>query len=344
MTKALSTLLLLPLLVAPLSAQSDKIHWADGKVTERCTVTGFTLHEITYRKGGRTETAASDTVVDLFIKKIRDRYTQAFGASSEEKPATFLQLAERYKDDDFLAQFGYVEAIRLFKKAGDAGSMFAALDELATRYPDSGYLTMTFVVKIQYYLGLGKEIDAAKVALRYKSTSTGQGYPRGYQLEAEFYETLTSGLSGAIPKSQVRAIMLRIMGDADPEYPLIASRARLENANSLRSEGKSDQAKSEYEEILARDHLDAQIRGGAWLGLGHVNFAAGNPSDREPYGEALKQFLRVYLSNRDAAPAVVAESLEFGAKAAEKWGGTDSVFMSRRLKRILSREFPDWGK
>ena len=345
MTKALSILLLLlPLVIAPLTAQSDRIHWTDGTVTERITITKFNLREIEYRKSGRTETASSDRVADLFVKKVRDRYNRAYGASSSEKPATFLQLAEGYKDDAFLAQFGYLEAVRLFQKAGDANSMFAALDEMATRYPDSGFLKMSFVTKIQYYLGKGKDKDAAKVALRYKATSTGQGYPKGYQLEAEFYETLTSGRTGVLPSSQVRGVMQRIFNDADPDYPMVANRARLELANSLRSDGNDDQAKRAYEEILANDNLDAQVRGGAWLGLGHISLAAGNPADRDPYLEALKQFLRVYVSNRDAAPSVIAESLEFGAKAAEKWGGTDSAHMSRRLKRLLSQEFPDWGK
>jgi len=343
MSKALSVFFL-PFVIAPLTAQNDRISWTDGTVTERVTVTGFNLREITYRKGGSTETASSDKVADLFVKKVRNRYNQAYGASSSEKPATFLQLAERYKQDEFLAPFGYVEAVRLFEKTGEASSMFAALDEMAKRYPDTGFLTMTFVTKIRYYLGKGKNADAAKVALRYQTTATGQGYPKGFQLEAEYYEALTSGRTGALPQSQLRGVMQRIFSDAEPDYPLVASRARLELANSLRSEGKNDQARKEYEEILAIDNLDAQIRGGAWLGLGHISFDAGNPADREPYGEALKEFLRVYLSNRDAEPAVVAESLEFGAKAAEKWGGTDSARMSRRLKRILSQEFPDWGK
>lgn len=343
MTKALSTLLL-SLVIAPLSAQEDRIHWTNGSVTERVTVTDYNLREIKYRKGGRVETAESDKVADLFVKKVRDKYSQAFGASSSEKPATFLQYAERYKDDAFLAQFGYVEAIHLFEKAGDSGSMFSALDEMAKRYPDSGFLTMSFVTKIHYYLGLGKSTDAAKVALRYKNTATGQGYLAGYMLEAEFYETLTLGLTGELPQSQVRGVMERIFSDADPDYPIIASRARLQIADSLRGEGKLDQAKRAYEAILDQDNLGARIRGGAWLGLGHISFAAGNPADREPYGKALKQFLRVYLANHDAAPAVVAESLEFGAKAAEKWGGTDSTRISKRLQRTLAQEFPDWGK
>ncbi len=344
MKKALSTTLL-ALIVSPLAAQKDRIQWTDGTITDRCVVTAFSLHEIKYRKGGQDEVAPSDRVGDLTIEKVRDRYKQAYGASMAEQPATFLQIADdRFADDPFLGQFGYIEATRRFIKAGDASSAFSALDQLAQKYPTSGFLPDTFTTKIQHYLGKDKAGDAAKVALRYKQTTAGQAYPMGYQIEADYYETLTSGRSGTLPPSQVRGNMQRIFNEAGADHPVIANMARLELANSLLGEKKYDEAKREYEEILDQPNLDQRIRGGAWYGVGRAQYAAGNPGAKEHYHDALLSFLRVYVANRDADPIVVAEALDYGAMAAEKWGGTDAGRMNRRLKTILRQEFPDWVK
>ncbi|MHC5066375.1 MAG: tetratricopeptide repeat protein [Planctomycetota bacterium] len=344
MKKALSTTIL-ALIAVPLAAQRDRIQWTDGTVTDRCTVTAYSLQEIKYRKGGQDQIAPSDRVSDLTIDKVRDRYKQAYGASMAEQPATFLQIADkRFADDAFLGQFGYIEATRRFVKAGDASSAFAALDQLAQKYPTSAFLPDTFTIKIQHYLGREKSGDASKVAVRYKQTATGQAYPKGYQIEADYYETLTSGRNGSLPPSQVRGNMQRIFNEAGSDHPIIANMARLELANSLLAEKKNAEAKREYEEILDQPNLDQRIRGGAWYGLGRVQYAAGNPGAKEHYHDALLSFLRVYVSNRDADPIIVAEARDYGAMAAEKWGGTDAGRMNRRLKTILRQEFPDWVK
>jgi hypothetical protein len=134
---------------------------------------------------------------------------------------------------------------------------------------------------------------------------------------------------------------MRALANEASRFPNIANMARLQIADALRLENKNAEAKQEYEDLLAKDYTSDEVRAGSWLGLGLLQFAEGNPANREAYREALLSFLRVYVETPNAAPAVVAESLHMGSVAAERWNGPDSQTMSRRLRSLCNRMFPE---
>lgn len=330
--------------IAP--SQSDRIVFTDGTVEKDVTVTEFNLREIQWRSRAGSQSRPSDRVADVEVAKVKDTYKRAYAAgASASGPATFLAQANELKSTPFLAQFGYVEAARLFISNEQYNDAFQCLEQLHANCPDSGFLPLMYRAKLDYYLAQGKARDAASVADKYLTAAQTQGYPRGFAVEAQYYKTMSDVAGGGVSNTQLRQSMRDVQQQAI-DYPDVASRARLQIANASRAEGGIDEARREYEDLLERDNIPDEVRAGAWLGLGHISFLAGNPANKQPYYDALLAFLRVYVETPKASPMLVAEALFMGSQAAEKWDGPDGSRMGRQLRYTLQRDFPEnpWTK
>lgn len=326
-------------------AQNDVIRWNDGKVTSGVTVTAFNLREVTYTSRGTKESRPSDRVASLEVAKIRDKYKRAYGAPKAERAATFHDIAEANKNDPFVAQFGYYEAAQLALAAGDYPWGFQILEELEANCPDSGFKSLRYTAKLDYYLALDKKADFASLAAKYESATQVEGYPEGAVVEASYYKVMARAMKGELDNAKLRAEMTEVARRADPNYPATAARARVTIANTLRLEGKPEEAKKEFEEIVDDGATAPSILPSAWLGLAHVHSAMGTPANKEPYRDALLAYLRVYLDD-NAPDDLKAEALYYGAQAAGRWGGESSAFYRRVLRGRLLNHFSDspWAK
>lgn len=329
------------------AAQKDRIRLTDGTVIDGVTVTGFDLRKVEFRRRGSADSRSTDLVAELEVAKVKDEYRRAYASiGTTEAPGNFLRAAEEERDP-FLKQFGYVEAARLFLKNEQYAEGFQVLEELATKCPDSGYLPMLYQEKLEYYLARGREKagDAMTVAKSYSTAAQTQGFPQGFIVEAKFYETMAEAASGGLTGDRLRSRLKTIQNEAS-RFENVADRCRVQIANSLRAENKIDEAQAEYEDLLERDSVPETVRAQAWLGLGHCEFAKGNPANRDPYRDALLSFLRVYIETPNAAAGTIAEALYMGKQAAEKWGGEDAGRMARALNYRLNRDYPDnpWSR
>ncbi len=337
--RAIAATLLLPALAL---AQKDRITLVDGTVLDKVRVTAFTIAKIDFEKSGTPDSRTSDLVADVHVDRVHDVYKRAYAAKgTDQGPATFISEADQ-QSDAFLKQFGYVEAARIYLANDQMNDAFAVLDELKKQVPDSGFLPMTYTVKIEYYLSQGrsKAADAQSVAQEYERQSQVQGFPKGFALEARYYKLMADAAGGTIDANRLRDQLQSLARDASG-HPDVVNRARLQIANSLRAENKLPDALAIYNELLDKDYTTERVRAGAYLGLGSVQLAQGNASDKGPYRDALLSFLRVYLETPDAPPSMIAEALFMGAQAAEKWGGDDAGRMARRLRYILKRDYPN---
>lgn len=324
------------------SAQKDRIVLTDGSAIDGVQVTSFDLRNVEFKRRGASESKSTDQVASLEVQKVKDAYRRAYSSiGSNEAPGNFLQEAER-QSDAFLKQFGYQEAAKLFIKNGQYSEAFQVLEELASKCPDSGFLPMVHQVKLDYYLAQGKAKagDASSVAKRYSLAASTQGYPQGFILESRFYETMAQAAAGGLTPDRLRSALRSIQNEAGA-YPNVSNRCRVQIAETLRAENKIDEARSEFEDLLERDGISQAVLAQAWLGLGNCQFAAGTPSNREPFRDALLSFLRIIVEADGADPATVAEALYMGGQAADKWGGEDAGRMGRVLRGRLKRDYPD---
>jgi tetratricopeptide (TPR) repeat protein len=324
------------------AAQKDRIVLTDGSVLDGLTVSAFDLRNVEYKRRGASESKSTDLVDSLEVQKIKETYRRAYASiGSSEAPGNFLQQAEK-EADAFVKQFGYHEAAKLFLKNGQYAEAFQVLEELVAKCPDSGFVPMLYQAKLDYYLSEGKAKagDAATVAKRYSTAAQTQGYPRGFIVEAKYYETMAQAVGGGLTPDRLRSALRSIQTEA-AGFPDLVARCRVQIANTLRVEGKVAEARAEYEELLGREGVNEAIRAQAWLGLGHCLFAGGSASDKGVYRDALLAFLRVYVENPNADASTIAESLHMGAQAAEKWGGEDAARIARTLRYRLGRDYPD---
>jgi len=324
--------------LSPCAVAQDKIVWTDGTTTADVKVTDFTWREVKYTARGQSEVRSADAVADLDVKRVADAYRRAFSAQNDDEAYTvFRREAEKLTPKDaFLAQFGFVNAAEMLVKNGESKQAFLLLEKMVEDLPDTGFYPSLYRVKLETYLSMGDEGmgNAAAVAKKYHDTALTQGWPDGFVLEAEFYQLLTSGETN---ESQLRTLL----GKTEGKYPQVANRLRVRLADAKRAAGDLDSARQAYTDLLDRPGVDSGTRAHAQLGLGHTEFASGDPANTEPYREALLSFLRVYLEPANIASDMRAEALYHAALACDRWRGPDSGQYAARIRHYLHRDYPD---
>ena len=158
---------------------------------------------------------------------------------------------------------------------------------------------------------------------------------------SSFFKVLSSGAEPAEFQNKLRSVV----SSARSANPIVANRASIELAHSLRKSGKAQEAQRIYDDIIKKDNVDDSARAGAYLGMGLAEFEnAGNDKDKAK--QALLYFLRVRLETRDAWASLHAESLYHAIQAARVWQGPEYRYIMGRCRNILFADFPDseWAK
>lgn len=330
------------LLALPLLAQDDRIRLVDGKEVEGARVISFDVRELKYSKGGATEMVPSDRVVQVTLGKFKDIYRRGESSKDGEEylPVARDQLAAK---NPLMAQVGFIAAAKAHFDNDKAAMAVGALDELEKALPEAGVIPDVYRLKFEYYISRGDKNaaqSALSVARKYTTAAAGGAWPAGFGLEAEFFTALAERVSGGDPKAyqgKLRDIMNRALGT----QPMVANRANMQLANSLRETGDKEGARKIYQDLVNKDNIDDSSRAGGYLGLGLLKMAEGDAANRDPFHEALLLFLRVRLETKDAWGSLQAEALYNAMLAAEKWGGPDFRYIHGRCRAVLRNEFPN---
>lgn len=336
------------LLLAPLAAQGDTVRLVSGTVVEDASVQGFTIRELRYRKGGSPQSVPADQVAGIELGRFRDVYRR--GLADRGDPDLLLETArEQLKQkNDLLAQFGFVEAARLFYQRGKGAVGGSALEELVQGIPDAGLLPEFYRLKFDNYMSRGDAEgyrNALIIARKMHQDAMTNAWPSGFALEGEFYTALAEGAaSGGKPK-EFQDKMRQVAARAMTTNPQLAGRANVQLAHSLRQTGDKEAAAKIYQDILAKEASDENSRAGAYLGLGLLELERPN-ADAEVYRKALMNFLRVRLETRNCWDSLQAEALYYAMSAADKWRGADYAQIIGRCRYILANDFAgsEWAQ
>ncbi|MBL9076959.1 MAG: hypothetical protein JNL08_05615 [Planctomycetes bacterium] len=319
----------------PALAQDDRVVLANGTTIEGVRVASFDIRELRYTKGGNNETVPSDQVVKVELAKFKDVYRRGLS-----DPDLMLTVArEQLKEKSLLlAQLGFVGAAAQFFDSDQASQAVAALDELQKGIPEAGVLPEVFRQKFEYYMGIGRGGDALKVAQKYRLDAQGGAWPAGLAVEGEFFEAMAERANGGNPKD-FQTKLRSVIGKASSSQ-IVANRANVQLANSLREAKDIDGARRIYEDLAQRDGVDSSTRAGAYLGLGLLAYDKAQGGDKEAAREAMMLFLRVRLQTKDCWPSLQAEALYHAIHAADKWRGSEYQTIMARCRGVLSAEFP----
>ena len=165
-------------------------------------------------------------------------------------------------------------------------------------------------------------------------------WPDAFAIEASFFQALSEKSSPADFQKKLTGLVSR----ARSANPVVASRANIELAHSMRKTGKADDARRIYDDIVKKDSVDDSARAGAYLGLGLLDLEG--EGGKEAAKQALLMFLRVRLETRDAWPSLQAEALYHASQAAIKWQGPEYRYIVGRCRGVLFADFPnsEWAK
>jgi hypothetical protein len=329
----LSVVGLLAALALPVAAQDDVIHLVNGTSVTGVRVTAFDIRNVKYTRGGAAEQTPSDQVARLELQKFADVYRRGL-----KDPGLMLTVArEKLADKDvLLAQLGFVGAAAQFFDNDQPGEAVGALEEMQKAIPEAGSVPEVYRQKFEYYMGLGgKGVgNAAQVAKKYLTDANQSAWPNGFMLEAEFFV-----LSDRKDAKDFQSKLKAVVGKASGTNPVVANRANVELAHSLRETKDSDGAQRIYDEVLKKDGVDGSSRAGAYLGTGKILLEKTAAADKESFKKALLLFLRVRLETKDAWPSLQAEALYHAILAADKWRGPEYGLVMARCRRLLSDEF-----
>ncbi|MEO0478555.1 MAG: hypothetical protein AAF196_03655 [Planctomycetota bacterium] len=334
-------LLLALCLATPALAQKDTILLHDGTLIEGVRVQAYDIDKILWKKGSSEDTRKADQVAEVTLGKGRDEFSAGFSAGNTvDSYVPFLDAAKSV-DDQLLKQYGYRLAAEAAFNAGQWSAAFQILEELKSEIPVTAHAPLLFQMKLEYYLSRGAAGagDARTTAKAYENEAV-VGWSKGFQLDAKLYGIRAELAAGDADAGRIQGQLDQIIRDAVGAAH-VAQRARLVKADVLRSTNQTDAAAEIYQGLVEADYLEASVKSGAWLGMGHVLTKRGQAGDSESYKQSLLAFLRVYL-DRDGVPAgIVAEALFFGSQAAEKWGGEDSGRMRGYMQFLLRQNYPD---
>lgn len=335
-SKILAASLSALLVAAAATAQSDKIHLVNGTVIEKCKVTDYGIRNVRYKRGSGTESVETDKLAKLDLGGFKSVYARGLN-----DPAMMLTLArEQVKAKEaVMAQVGFVGAANGFLDQGDPAQAVATLNEMAKAFPEGGALADVYRLKFEYYMGAGSR-DALTVAKKYEQDAIGGAWPDGFAIEASFFQALSEKSAPADFQRKLKAIINRARG----ANPVVAGRANIELAHSMRKSGGADDAKRIYEDIVNKDGVDDSARAGAYLGLGLIDLEG--EGGQEAAKQALLMFLRVRLVTKDAWPSLQAEALYHASQAARKWKGPEYIYIVGRCRGLLFNEYPnsEWAK
>lgn len=327
----------LPLLLAlPVLGQDDRIVQTNGEAIEGAKVTSFDITEVRYQKGGGSQQLPADQVARLELAKFDDVFKRGVAAND---PGLYLTTArERLeKKDPLMAQLGLARAAEISLANGDDESVrtaFSIYDELQKSIPNAGTLPEVYRGKFDYYAGKGDFGNALTVARRYQNDAVAGAWPHGFQVEAEFLVALAEGGSGKLDKKAFQN-RLRDLLNRTASYPKTSGRINIHLADSMREAGDAAGARKIYEALVDKSGIDDNTRAGALLGLGYLEFGKGDASNKDPYKEALLNFLRAYLTTSKAYDVVHAEALYNAALSADRWQGEEYQRIRGRCKWIL---------
>jgi hypothetical protein len=325
------------------AAQEDRVTLANGTTVDGVKVVSFDIRDLRYTKGSSNESVTTDQVVKVELGKFKDVFRRGM-----RDPDLMLTLArEQLKDKNLLlAQLGFVGAAAQFFDSNQAQQAVTSLDDLQKGIPEAGMLPEVYRQKFEYYMGLGSKgaANAKKVAEKYRMDATGGAWPAGLVVEAEFFGAMADRANGGDPK-EFQSKLRTVIGKAGSN-PIVANRANVQLANSLRESKDVEGARRIYEDLAERDGVDSSTRAGAYLGLGMLLLDKASGGDKEAAHAALLMFLRVRLQTKDAWPSLQAEALYHAVLAADKWRGSEYQTIMARCRGVLFSEFgnSEWAE
>lgn len=359
MTRITSTTLLASLAVAAAataSASPDRIYKSDGSIVDNVDVISEAIGMVTYKsEKGRGEAEIESELVlrvefterpeDVAAAEVDAANGALLGAVSGFQ--TYIGgLGERGdRKHPWAAAYSQFRLIELFEQMNteeSIQSMVGAVDQLVATYPDSRYVPLAFIKKIEAQLIHGDRAGAKASAAAFGALVEERGLAQRWQSEHKLREVLADeSLSGAKLESALERV-----SSAAAVFPTVSNRADVAIAESMLGRGAFAEAEEAFGGVTESPNADDRTLAAAWCGLGDCVYrraeamaAAGNAEGAVPlFQQAQRAFMRVVVLY-PAELAYVPKSAFYAGRCIQELGGELAKDQSDRLFKFVTRNF-----
>ncbi len=344
------------LLSTTASAAPDRIYLSDGSIVEDVKVKSQTFTSVTYEpaKGRGESQVDSELVLRVeFDNKPAEISTAEVEAESENYVSAVSGLQNYLQNlgdkADRKAPWGPPYAryriAELMRLGGDVPSMIGAVDELLAKHPDSRYVPLALVDKIEAQMAIGDLAGAKATSDKFGEMVRSKSMPARWEHEQALRDTLTKGLKGEALEKE-----LAVVSRAGAAFPTVENRADVAIADSLVLRNQLDKAEALYRGVVEDPSAYDGTLAAAWTGLAELIFNRGeavrqskgddNAEAKALFEEARMCAMRVVVVYRTEY-SFVAKSGFYAGRCFQLIGGPDAVDRSSRLYRFIVRNFPE---
>lgn len=335
------------------AAAADRIYLSNGSIVEDVQIKSETFAKVVYRPadGKKDEEVASELVLDIEFEQMPDELASAeidagdsaFGAAISGMQDYLTNLGDKgdrkYKWAPNYARFRIVE---LNKLGGDQAGMVAAVDALLLADPESRYLPLAMVEKIDTLLTVGDAAGARDTIDAFSALVKSSGMPQRWEFESKVRKALTNPTL----KGEALETELAKVGKSAAAFPTVANYADVARAESMLLRGELAEAEKVVRKVVADPNAPDRTLAAAWTTLGDSLFkqseAMTAPDEKDAatamMEESLLAYMRVVVGFRNEY-AYVAKAGFYAGRCFQEIGGVGSADSSSRLFRFVRSKF-----
>lgn len=343
-TRAACSAAALTLLNAVAVATPDRIYQSNGSILEDVTVVEEGLSSVTYKPAGSksTETVDSELVLDIeFSNKPEevavadvDASNEAFG-SALAGMQNYLENLGSKKDKKFpwAADYARYRIVELNAIMNDVPAMSAAVDSLLADAPESRYVPLAMIDKIDTLLLNGNMAEGKAASTAFKDLISSKGLSQRWKHEQE----LLALRSDSTKKGEALEKELQALSRAAAVFPTVTNAADVATAESMLQRSEFDKAEELFRGVTEASNADDGTMAAAFTGLGDCLYRRAEAkagSDEEGAAELFKEaqlaFMRTVVNYRFQY-AHVAKAAFYAGRCFQHIGGEGSKEKSSKL-------------
>ena len=242
------------------SASADKIYLSDGSIINDAQILTEGVKTVSYIPDGKKKKSdakevASELVLSVEYTQMPEDIAAAQVDADDEAFAAAIAGMEVYLENvsgkgdrkfPWAPAFARYRLVELYKLGGELPSMVTSADALVAEYPESRYVPLAMVEKIDALLGMG-DVEQARGAIdALKAMVTSAGLPKRWEFEADVRKILTNPtLKGEGLEKELQSIVR-----AAAAFPTVSNFAAVARAESLVARGELAEAEKALRKVV----------------------------------------------------------------------------------------------
>ena len=332
--------------ILTVSAQADTIYMIDGTVIEDVTVQSELLDFVIYRVDAKTQTASSDAILFVeFSSKPLD-VDQADAAIADEMLLDALDGLESFlagmteppRRKPWSFAYALYRLVQVHEIMGEWDKVIATVDHLIVIQPDSRYVPLAQMRKIQALSDSGK--DPASAIAAFKKMINAKGLGDRWRIEADLSSVIHDG---TLSVSQKIESLKDLSARAGVSHPLARNRAEVALGEEALRGNKVPAALKIFQGVAADPRADSRTLAAAYLGLGDCYWARGERNPGEESGKvdlnkALVSYMRIVVVYK-AEQRYVPKAMFYAGRCFQLIDGEGAQEHAKKLYNKLIRYY-----